>query len=229
MNEHGQTLGGRGAQLPLETSGENAEEPGLPASRIQALSDGVFAIAMTLLVLDLRVPEVTGGNETLLYALAAMWHKFAGFALGFVLLGTLWVNHHYQFHYIRRTDRTLLWINLLLLMLISALPFGVALLGRYWASPVATAVYGGFMLLSGSCLYAHWSYATHRRRLVASTLHEPAVRALKDRIAFGMVGYGIAFGLAFFWPLGSIVIYVLMPVLYLLPGRIDRHLRPAAR
>ena len=208
---------------------EGTEAPGLPASRIEALSDGVFAIAMTLLVLDLRVPEGAAGSEALLRALAAMWPKFAGFALGFVLLGTLWVNHHYQFHYIRRTNRTLLWLNLLLLVLISALPFGVALLGHYWASPVATAVYGGFMVASGSCLYGHWVYATRHRRLVASTLHEAAVRAMKDRIAFGIVGYGIAFGLAFFWPLGSIFIYVAMPILYLLPGRIDQHLRPVAR
>ena len=229
MNPDGQAPGGTRAQLSAETAGESLDVSGLAARRIESLSDGVFAIAMTLLVLDLRVPEVTGGSEVLLRALAAMWPKFAGFALGFVLLGTLWVNQDYQFHYIRRADRTLLWLNLVLLLLISALPFGVALLGHYWASPVATAVYGGFMLASGCCLYAHWAYATHHRRLVASSLHEAAIQALKDRILFGLVGYGIGFGFAFFWPLGSILIYVLMPIFYLLPGRIDRHIRPASR
>ena len=217
------------AQARAERTLESSEAPGLPAGRIENLSDGVFAIAMTLLVLDLRVPEVTSGSQALLSALAGMWPKFASFVLGFVLLGTLWVNHHYQFHYIRRADRMLLWLNLVLLMLISALPFGVALLGHYWESPLATALYGAFMLASGACLGANWKYATHRRRLVAKNLPEATVRALRDRIILGLVGYGIAFCLAFLWPPGSIAIYVAMPVLYLLPGRIDRHIRSTGR
>ncbi len=173
------------------------------------------------------MPDVSGDTDSLLRALAGMWPKMAGFVLGFVLLGTVWVNHHYQFRYIRRTDRTLLWVNLLLLMLVSALPFGVALLGHYWASPVATALYGAFMLASGACLYAQWTYATRHPRLVTKSLTASVSRALKNRIVLGLVGYGIGFAFAFFWPKGSILIYVLMPVLYLFPGRIEWHLHSA--
>lgn len=197
----------------------------LASNRIEALSDGVFAIAMTLLVLELHLPEVHGeGAAALLAALAHIWPKLVGFALGFILLGTLWVGHHYQFHFVRRSDRTLLWINLLFLLTISALPFAVALLGRYWASPVAAVIYGGLLLLSGSMLLVHWSYATSGRRLVAATLPDRVIRAVRARILLGMVGYGVGVGLAFVWPLASIIAYAVMPVLYFLPGRIDRHL-----
>jgi len=208
-----------------EPSGQPAAVPGLTPRRIETLADSVFAIAMTLLVLDLRVPEVLGSRE-LLSALVGMWPKFVSFVLGFVLLGTVWVNHHYQFHFIRRADRMLLWVNLFLLMVASALPFGVAVLGHHWANSVATALYGAFMLAAGSCLYANWTYATRSRRLVDGALSEAAVQAMKARIRLGLVGYGLAFVSAFVWPVGSIILYFLMPLLYLAPARIDRLVRP---
>ena len=190
-------------------------QKGLPSSRIEALSDGVFAIAMTLLVLELRVPEVDGADSAaLVTALGAMWPKFVGFALGFVLLGTVWLGHHYQFHYIRRVDRPLLWLNLALLLVCSAVPFAVALLGRYWARPVATSIYGALLLCSGVCLLAHWSYATSNRRLVDASLDEAIVHALRARIVLGLTGYGLGFALSFVWPPGSIVTYALMPIVY---------------
>ncbi len=112
-------------------SGPDAPPAGLPVNRIEALSDGVFAIAMTLLVLELHVPDVSSAETgPLAAALLAMWPKFVSFGLGFVLLGSLWVGQHYQFHYVRRTDRPLLWLHLALLLVCSLVPFAVALLGR---------------------------------------------------------------------------------------------------
>jgi uncharacterized membrane protein len=201
---------------------------GLPVHRIEALSDGVFAIAMTLLVLELHVPELVDGAEGGLgRALLHMWPKLVSFALGFVLLGSFWVGQHYQLHYVRRTDRALLWLNLGLLLVCSLVPFGVALLGHYWANPVVCAVYGGLLVSAGGCLYATWSYATTNHRLVAPSLPAATIGALRGRIALGLLGYGLGLALSFVAPLASIVVYGLMPLLYLLPGRIDRHVKSA--
>lgn len=205
-------------------SGPDAPPAGLSVNRIEALSDGVFAIAMTLLVLELHVPDVSSAETGLLTAsLLAMWPKFVSFGLGFVLLGSLWVGQHYQFHYVRRTDRPLLWLQLALLLVCSLVPFGVALLGRYWASPVVTAIYGALLIASGICLLGSWTYATHGHRLVAPSLPSSAIDALRVRIVIGLVGYGIGFGLSFFAPSASIAVYAIMPLLYLVPSRIDRH------
>lgn len=209
-------------------STSNAPPAGLPVNRIEALSDGVFAIAMTLLVLELHVPDVASGGA-LATALVAMWPKFVSFGLGFVLLGSLWIGQHYQFHYVRRTDRALLWLHLALLLVCSLVPFALALLGRYWATPVVTAAYGALLLASGGCLLASWTYATRGHRLVASSLSAAAIDALRARIVIGLLGYGLGFGLAFVLPVASIGVYAMMPLLYLVPSRIDRHVAAAAR
>src|SRR5262245_12950012 len=109
-----------------------ARRGGLPANRIEALSDGVFAIAMTILVLEIHVPSVDQvPPRELVHVLWRMWPKIAGYVVTFVNIGTLWIGHHFQFHYIRRTDRTLLWLDLFYLMFVSFLPFAAGLVGSY--------------------------------------------------------------------------------------------------
>lgn len=196
---------------------------GLPANRIEALADGIFAVAMTLLVLELKVPEPDHAEPgALAHALGALAPKILAYAVGFVILGTFWVGHHYQFHYIRRTDRVLLWINIAFLLVVSFLPFAVALLGSYASESAPAILYGAVLLAAGSCLLAQWTYATRGRRLVASDLDESVVRALRGRVLFGMLGYGAGLAAAFVAPRASLAIYAVMPLAYVLPGRIDR-------
>src|SRR5262249_45918526 len=151
---------------------------GLPKSRIEALSDGVFAIAMTILVLNIQVPE-GGGSEQLLARLGALWPKFASYAMSFVMLGVLWVGHHFQFHYIRRTDRPLLWINLLFLLAVTFLPFSTGVLANYYSTHVAVILYGSTIIIAGACLLGHWAYATRDHRLVAEDLSDGAIRSIR--------------------------------------------------
>lgn len=204
---------------------------GLPKSRIEALSDGIFAVAMTILVLELHVPELPAGasGAALAAALVHLAPKLAGYAVGFVILGTLWINHHYQFHYVRRTDRVLLWINLIFLLSVSFLPFTVALLGTHGTQTIPAALYGAVLLVAGTCLLGHWRYATRGRRLTDADLPEATVTALNRRILLGMFGYGAGFALAFVAPRASLVTYALLPLLYLVPSRIDHHVRARGR
>ena len=111
--------------------------------RMEAFSDGIFAIAMTLLVLELHVPALaaTGSAGELAKALLLMWPKFAGYGGSFLILGVLWIGHHNQFHYIRRVDRPFLWINIFFFMCVGFMPYCTALMGTFiWNLPCAASL-----------------------------------------------------------------------------------------
>lgn len=99
------------------------------SGRVEAFSDGVFAIAITLLILEIKVPE--GAGEHLWTALGAQWPSYAAYVVSFLVIGIMWANHHTVFGYVARVDRTLLFLNLLLLLVVAALPWPTALLAEY--------------------------------------------------------------------------------------------------
>ncbi|HVV88413.1 MAG TPA: TMEM175 family protein [Kofleriaceae bacterium] len=196
--------------------------------RIAALADGIFAVAMTLLVLDLHVPEL-GEHATeaeLISALGDLVPRILGFASGFVILGTLWIGHHLQFHYIRRSSRALLWINLCFLLVISSLPFFVALVGTYGSTHIACVLYGAASFLAMTLLLVQWRYAAGpTRRLVDGDVPPSVTAGLRNRVVMGMVGYGGGALLGLVVPRASLAVYVVTPLLYLLPARFDRDVR----
>ena len=110
-------------------------------ARVLALSDGVFAIIVTLLVLEIHVPELTQGHS-LNEALAELRPSLVAFVISFVLAGMYWVGHRDLFALIRRTDRGLVWLNILYPLPLCLLPFGAGLVGRYDQEPVALRIYG---------------------------------------------------------------------------------------
>jgi uncharacterized membrane protein len=134
---------------------------GIGKNRIEALADGVFAIAMTLLVLDVKVPSVdpSVGTEEFALALWQLGPRFLSFGVSFLIAGVLWVGHHALMHYIRRSNRAFLWWNLLFLFLISAIPLSASLLGQYPRQPLAISVYCLNLILAGVILYAQLRYA----------------------------------------------------------------------
>ncbi len=200
------------------------QDGGFSKTRVEALTDGVFAIAMTLLIFGIKVPETAQGpSASLTHELLQLWPRFLSYAISFVILGIYWVGHHNQFHYVHRTDRVLLWINIFFLMCVTFIPFSTALLGQYPNDRTALMVYGLNLVMVGIFLYAHWWYATHRHRLVHSDIHPELVRLAKQRILMGPAGFLLAIGLSFVSTRLSLALYALVPVFYLLPGRIDRH------
>jgi uncharacterized membrane protein len=195
---------------------------GLSKTRIEALTDGIFAIAMTLMVFDIKLP--TGTTPlSLNYELIRLWPRFLAYVISFIMLGVYWVGHHNQYHYIRRTDRGFLWINIFFLMGVSLLPFSTALLGQYPAERTSLAVYGLNLILVGGFLYAHWAYATRNHRLVESHIHPEVVSLVKSRIAMGPAASILAICVSFVGKRLSWAIFALIPLLYLIPGRIDYH------
>ena len=162
-----------------EVAAERAREGGQPASamlerlhdpaRVLALTDGVFAIIITLLVLEIHVPELTQGHS-LNEALAELRPSLGAFVVSFILAGMYWVIHRDLFALIRRTDRGLVWLNLLHLLPLCLLPFGAGLVGRYDQEPVALRIYGLILVAIALTRAVIWLYATNRPHLCGSAL-----------------------------------------------------------
>ena len=197
----------------------------LSRNRIEALTDGVFAVAMTLLVLDIKVPELEPPLATaeLPLKLLLLWPKFLSYLISFVILGVYWVGHHIQLSFIRRADRPLLWINILFLLWVALVPFSTALLSEYAKTRIAIAVYGANLIAIGLTLTLHWWYATTEARHVDADIHPHLVRDAMKRTLMAPVIYLIAIALSFVRAELSLILYALVPILYILPGRIDIH------
>lgn len=197
---------------------------GLPVNRVEALTDGVFAIAMTLLVFGVELPHTTDSLGSRLWSL---WPKLASYVLSFIMLGVLWIGHHYQLNHLRRTDRALIWLNLGFLLAITFLPFGASVLGTEYKHAAAVALYAGTIELAGFALLAHWIYATRRPDLVVEGLDPDIVSALRVRIATGLVIAGLSIVVAFIDTRASLAVLLALPFGYVVRSRIDK--RIAAR
>jgi uncharacterized membrane protein len=205
--------------------GRLAAEPEfqLHTNRIEALSDGVFAIVMILLILEVHVPETSHGS--LAAGLRDLWLKFLCYVIGFVTLGVYWVAHHLHFYTIKRADRGLLWINIIFLMCVGLVPFSTALLGEHYTDRAASVFFAANMILIGLTLYWHWAYATAGRRLVGDGTPLPLVAKVKQVILIGPAVYAAAILLAFVSPLISLALFALVNALYIIPGGIHLHLK----
>jgi uncharacterized membrane protein len=189
------------------------------ASRLEAFSDGVFAIAATLLVLELKVPHVAGTD--LAAAVLGQWPAYIAYLVSFLTIGIIWVNHHALFAHVKRVDRTLLFLNLALLMAASAIPFPTALVGEYAldpeAAPIAAAVYGVVAVLMSIAFSAVWLHVTRGTRLLGGNLDPRRARREGALFSIGLLAYGAGVGLAFIAPTASLVLYGLIAVFYIFP------------
>jgi uncharacterized membrane protein len=202
-----------------------AREGGEPASamlermhdpaRVLALTDGVFAIIITLLVLEIHVPELTQGHS-LNEALGVLRPSLVAFVISFVLAGMYWVGHRDLFALIRRTDRGLVWLNILFMLPLCLLPFGAGMIGRYDQEPVALRIYGLVLVTIAIMRVVIWLYATNRPHLLWQRLDDRQRRAgLALNLVPGLV-YLLAFLVAKAAPGLSLLIYAGLPVLYFL-------------
>jgi uncharacterized membrane protein len=200
----------------------NLEEMPSPA-RLEAFSDGVFAIIITLLVLDLKVPRQDGlDGRSLGDALLHQWPVYLAFVLSFLQVGVVWVNHHTMFHYIRRSDHLLLVANLLLLLCVALLPFTTATLSEYVrgsesARRLSALIYSAVLCVAGLFFNLVWRHAL-RAGLVDSRADPHRLHALRRHWQLVPALYAIAFGLSLFDVRLSLVLYVLLLLYYALPG-----------
>jgi uncharacterized membrane protein len=151
----------------------------LAPNRLEALIDGVFAIVMTLLVLDITIPEIAQPSlqAELPRRLLELWPKLYSYLLSFIVLGLLWSFHHRSFRYIKRSDNGLIWLNIIFLMFTALIPFSTSLMGNYRIEKLPITIYASNILLTIVMRQIIWTYATGRYRLVDRDINPRLVKA----------------------------------------------------
>jgi uncharacterized membrane protein len=195
--------------------------------RLEAFSDGVFAVAITLLILNIQLPTKSFTNEEGLFKyLLDLWPAYLAFVTSFATIGIMWINHHRLFTYIKRTDTILMLLNLLLLLMIVFVPFPTALLAQqYRLNPNLRApalVWNGTFILLAVFFNLLWRYAAHENRLLDKKADQQAVEAITRQYRFGPLFYVVSFGLAWIYVPASIALNLFMAVYFAFPGRKPR-------
>ena len=206
--------------LPDAARAREAKE----TSRVEALTDGIFAIAMTLLVLDIHVPAVEP-HQTLVAALLDDWTTYIAFLIGFFTLLVCWINHHYMFELIRKSDGPLLLLNGFKLLVVSFTPFATSLLSRYIETgheQAAVNVYTGNFFLMGLSMTLVFCYAAGRNYLIDVS---PAVRRMSRRLyIFATLLSGAIFAVSFLNVWASLALFCLMFAVFVFPKGLVQYL-----
>jgi len=187
----------------------------LTTGRIETLSDGIFAIAMTLLALSLELPDAAAelADVKLGYLLFSQAHKFINYALSFILLAIFWIAHHQQFRHIKRTDSGLLWINIFILMFVVLMPFSTALVGDFSGQTTAEILFATNLLILGLLFGANWVYATRNHHLVDPELDREVIfTGTRRNLVIPAISV-IVILLSLFIPHWSLWLYILVPVI----------------
>src|ERR1051326_8073242 len=188
----------------------------LSKGRMEALTDGIFAIAMTLLVLELKVPDLpkSTGAHDLLQRIGEEMPAFASFIISFLYCGLLWVMHHMAMHFIRHLQIALVWLNLLFLMSVSTMPFSCALLGHFLRNRVAQEIYFGNMFIAAALLALQWIIA--KKKDLINDEDPQRSRLMGQQVMFFPVALLAGLVAAYFNPLaGSYAFAIVLLVLRL--------------
>ncbi len=204
-----------------------AETPENGTQRVEAFSDGVFAIAITLLILEIKVPHLneTGRVSDLASALRGLWPSYFAYIFSFVMVGIYWANHHFIFKLYQKTDHAFNLLNLLFLMCISFLPFPTNVLSEYFTdtrphnhqSAISFYILGLF--LPAFSWYLVWLYGSYRYRLIDKNLEEKFVGFLTRQYTVSPLLYALSLGVSFVNPNVGLALCVGLTLLYLLPPK----------
>jgi uncharacterized membrane protein len=194
----------------------------LSKARIEAFSDGVIAIAITLLVLDIHVPD-PGHDGSLAHRLAMQWPSYAAYVVSFLTIGIIWINHTAMLRRLKGVDHSILMLNLILLLTIGILPFTTALMAAYLKAAdgekLAAAVYGGSFLVMGIAFFAMQRHLLRARVHLLQEHLTPAVRrTVLRRNAAGLVPYAVATAAAAVSPYLTLALCGAVAVFYGIPG-----------
>jgi uncharacterized membrane protein len=200
----------------------------LPVGRIEAFSDGVMAIVVTILVLEMKVPDVHLASDVggaLAEKLIESIPKILSYVVSFLVLAVWWVAHHQLIHLLKKSDRGVLWLNSLFLMFLALIPWPTAIIGEYPMQRVSVMLYGGIGILTGASFFMLRWYITRK----TSTLCHEIPQELRDRgLRRGLISpmiYAVSMALCFVHPAISLVGFALVPFFYFVPGVLDRHSR----
>jgi uncharacterized membrane protein len=192
--------------------------------RIVFFSDAVFAIVITLLVLEIKVPHLEHySEESIQSALFHLLPKFLGFAVSFIIVGMLWIEHHRIFQYIRHYDAGLMWRNLVFLLFVAFVPFPTALFSEYVGSKTAFILYTLSFALAAVMKWWVWAHAAgNKEKILPPEMDDELIKRISRRSWAVPLGCFVCIALAFFLPISlSVIGFMLIPLFaYLLyPGK----------
>jgi len=197
----------------------------MPTTRIEAFSDGVFAIIITILVLEIHVPQVQGRDISggLAHSLLAMAPKFLTYILSFVVVSIWWVAHHHLFHVLKRSDRGLLWLNSLFLLWLAFIPFPTALMGDFPGERIAVVGYGTVTTLAAVSFTFMRYYAFYLAKLVDERIDRHLLKSAMLKSVLNPILHAIAALLAFVDIRLAIALYIILPLTFFIPGKLERY------
>jgi len=194
-------------------------------ARIEAFSDGVFAVAITLLVLDIKAPPVSSASPSLAVRLAHQWPSYLAFVTSFVTILIMWVNHHRIFTHIGRANDHLLFFNGMLLLGVTVVPFSTALIAEYLGHDgqrTAAVVYNGTFIFIAILYNVLWHSASAKGKLLRQDADHHAVQLITGSFRWGVPGYSAALMFAFLNVTASLVLNLLLAMFFALPTHLSR-------
>jgi uncharacterized membrane protein len=201
------------------TTGQTEKE----TTRVEAFSDGVFAIAITLLILEVSVPRPSELKSPLWEALLHEWHSYSAFLLSFLSILIMWFNHHILFNFIRKSNNVFLFLNGWLLMMVTIVPWQTAVLAEFWgADPpderTAAKVYTGLMVMLAFAFNAVWRYAVYKGRLIGHDVDMKEVNKITNQYSYGPIMYALSFAVAFYNATAAILICMGLAMFFAFTG-----------
>jgi uncharacterized membrane protein len=191
---------------------------GMNKARLESFSDGVFAFAITLLVLSIPIPDIKSADDQLLTtALLRAVPQLIPYVTSFATIGIIWLNHHSMFHEVEKVEHTTLTRNLLLLLVVAFIPYPTGVIGRYGALRSAVVLYGATFTAGGLAFSALW-FDIRRNRLSREREDDARIRSTTVRNLIGPVIYPLATALAFLAPRTSLGIFLGLAAFYFLPA-----------
>jgi len=198
----------------IDTTDETLRNIGFGKNRIEALTDGIFAFSMTLLVTGIDIPpDVEGLSVNKVFAvIQGIFPDFIHYVIAFLVIAIFWYIHHTQFQRLRTVDQRVLWTNVIMLLFIALIPFSTSLVGDFPGAPLAQIIFECNMMITGFLLFLQWNYASDNHQLIDPTTTKEAVMNGKQRalVVPGLAVIGI--GLSLLHTPYSTGVFLLAPV-----------------
>lgn len=188
--------------------------------RLEAFSDGVFAVAITLLVLNIKIPGLESDKD-LWQNFVNNWPMLVAYITSFATIGVMWINHHRLFTHIKHINTPLMLLNLLLLLIIVFIPVPTALLAEYLVRldlHAAAVLYSGTFVVLACCFNILWRYGSYHNRLLGENVDAHSVEAISRQYLFGPLLYLIVFAVAWVNTLACIILSFILALFFALPG-----------
>ncbi len=195
----------------------------LSTQRLEAFSDSVFAIIITLLFYNLKAPELNNQENwrELLDALYELTPRFVGIILSFVFVAAFWVAHHQFFRTLKETTRGLLWLNIVFLFLVCFVPFPAEILTEHPRNETAAVFFGATILLTSVMFYVLRYYAWVKHREISSAINKQEIKQALQRSLLLVGMHSVAFAVSFLFPVAATVLYVLTLIVLFFPIKVE--------